>query len=89
MKLRRAREKNRKRRQKEEEALFGEVDALYTDGKKDSTAVITDIEVGGETRPYKSIVLEEHYVVVGEPGNIIIMFYIFTVYYSNQILCLP
>ena len=69
MKLRNARERFRKVVQKEEEALFSEVDAIYTDGKKDATNVLTSIEVDGVTKHYKSKILEEHYIVARGPGK--------------------
>ena len=42
------------------------VDELYRDGRKDAT--LTTIQ-GDNEKSYQSNVLEEHYVLVGEPGT--------------------
>jgi len=65
-KLRRERNKYRLERQKEEESLYQLVDALFVDGRKDATMTCTQSEDG---KSHPSINLEEHYVLVGEPGE--------------------
>lgn len=64
-KLRRERQKYREEIQEEEEKLFQMVDGIYIDGKKDATMVTT--EHNGKI--YRRTDLEEHYVIVGEPGE--------------------
>jgi len=63
-KLRRERAKYREKI-REESALFEKVDGVYIDSKKDATLVIN--QKGGVQ--HRKFVLEEHYVLVGEPGE--------------------
>ena len=58
-------DKYRKEIQDQEKELYKQTDGIFFDGKKDATLVMTEIE----NKHYRSTVLEEHYVVVGEPGN--------------------
>ena len=65
-KLRRARKRCREELRKEEDANFASVNGIYFDGQKDGTMVITQSDEG---KKYRKTVLEEHYVIVGEPGE--------------------
>lgn len=65
-KLRREREKYRAELRTEEDKYFQLVNALYVDGKKDATLAMLQGENG---KLYRQTMLEEHYVVVGEPGE--------------------
>lgn len=68
-KLRRERTKYREEIRKKEQEFFDLVDGVYLDGRKDST--LTSL-IGDNGNPYQDwSVLEEHYVVVGNPGVII------------------
>ena len=49
----------------EEEKLLDLVDGVYVDGRKDATHVMLQV---GE-KYYHKVLLEEHYVVIGEPGE--------------------
>ena len=64
-KLRRERNKYRKQLQLDEQKLFEKVDAIYFDGKKDATRKQAMVN----NKLYPTVELEEHYVVVGEPGE--------------------
>ena len=48
----------------EDDALFLKVDGIYIDGRKHATQV----KVNKEDKCYRKTIVEEHYVVVGEPG---------------------
>ena len=63
-KLRRERGKYREDARMEDDALFLKVDGIYIDGRKDATQVM----VNKEDKCYRKTIVEEHYVVVGEPG---------------------
>ena len=60
-KLRRERERCRK-----EISNFKYVSGLYFDGRKDATQVMLE---GPNKKMYRSTQLEEHYVLIGEPGT--------------------
>ena len=64
-KLKRQMEKYRKKIQEEETAFFGKVNCIYVDGRKDATLMTS--ELNGKSYRVKN--LEEHYVIVGEPGE--------------------
>ena len=70
MKLRNAREKCREDIQDQEQALFGDVNAIYFDGEKDATLTMSKQEIEGKTIYKRNFELEEHYVIVGEPGKL-------------------
>ena len=63
-KLRRERQKYRDEIRKAE-GLFEIVDGIYIDGRKDATLVVTE----SDGKMYMQTDLEEHYVIVGEPGE--------------------
>ena len=63
-KLRREPQKFRIQISQKETEFFQQVDAVFFDGRKDSTLTLTK-ESNGKT--YMSTKLEEHYVVVSEP----------------------
>ena len=65
-KLRRERQKYRQKLRDEEECNFEIVDAIYVDGREDVTLTTIEIE---DSRFYPKVETEEHYVVVGEPGE--------------------
>lgn len=65
-KLRRERDKCREEIREEEKVNTQFVDAVYFDGRKDATQVV---RYGPNEKPYRSVQLEEHYSVVGEPGE--------------------
>ena len=62
-KLRRERQKYRKEIQIEEELQSGAVDGIYIDGRKDAT--ILSVKQGNSY--HRKTIIEEHYVLVGEP----------------------
>ena len=62
-KLRRERQKYREEIQKDEELQFGAVDGIYIDGRKDAT--IISVKQGNSY--HRKTIIEEHYVLVGEP----------------------
>jgi len=64
-KLRRERERCRQKIQNEEQQNFRFVNAIYFDGRKDATQILVQ---GPNDKHYRSVELEEHYTVVGEPG---------------------
>lgn len=64
-KLRRERAKYREEMRKNDDELYSNVDGIYVDGRKDSTQSVTQIN----GKYYRNSVLEEHYVIVGEPGE--------------------
>ncbi|KAB7500854.1 hypothetical protein Anas_10986 [Armadillidium nasatum] len=64
-KIRRERNKLRKERQKEEEKVFDNITGIGFDGRRDATLQIS--EVNGKY--YTSTILEDHYVITGEPGD--------------------
>lgn len=66
-KLRREREKYRKEIIQKEKNFCDVVDGIYLDGRKDAT-LSTRHE--GNNKHYSTTVLEEHYVVIGEPGEL-------------------
>ena len=66
-KLRRERQKYRQKLRNDEECNFETVDAIYVDGRKDVTLTTIETE---DSRFYPKVETEEHYVVVGEPGEL-------------------
>ncbi|KAL7637979.1 UNVERIFIED_CONTAM: hypothetical protein RMT77_011592 [Armadillidium vulgare] len=64
-KLRREREKLRAEAQKEEKILFEKVTGIGFDGRRDATLV--NCEINGTY--HTSTLLEEHYVITGEPDD--------------------
>ena len=60
-KLRRERMRHREEMRKEEKELFGKVDGIYVDGKKDATLVLKEVD-GKYSR---KVEIEEHIVMVG------------------------
>ena len=65
-KLQRERERCRNEIRSEEQQNFGLVNAVYLDGRKDATQIVAQ---GPNEKHYRSVQLEEHYTVVGEPGS--------------------
>ena len=65
-KVRREKEISRQEIQKEEQQNFRFVNAIYFDGRKDTTQIVVQ---GPNDKHYRSIQLEEHYTAVGEPGS--------------------
>ena len=65
-KLRRERERCREEIRKKEQENFNFVGGLYLDGRKDGTQTILK---GPNEKHYRSVQLEEHYTLVGEPGT--------------------
>ena len=65
-KLRRERERCREEIRQKESFNFKFVTGLYFDGRKDATQTMKE---GPNGKMYRSIELEEHYVLVGEPGT--------------------
>ena len=63
-KLRRERERCRQKIQEQQNFRF--VNAIYFDGRKDATQIVVQ---GPNDKHYRSVKLEEHYTVVGEPGS--------------------
>ena len=64
-KLRREKQKYREKIRKKEQELFELVDSIFVDGRKDAT--MTMVEVNGNY--HCQTVIEEHYVIVGEPNG--------------------
>jgi len=64
-KLRRERERQRKVIQKEEQQTIHLINGFYIDGRKDATLMTKEIN----GRYHRHVELEEHYVIVGEPGE--------------------
>ncbi|KAB7494258.1 hypothetical protein Anas_01934 [Armadillidium nasatum] len=64
-KLRRERNKLRKERQKERRKLFGNITGIGFDGRRDATLQISELN----GKYYTSTILEDHYVITGEPGD--------------------
>ena len=62
-KLRRERTKDREDIRLQEDHLFGLVSYIYVDGRKDAT--IKSNEQNGKY--YRETIVEEHYVIVGDP----------------------
>jgi len=60
-KLRRERKKFRNETLLKDEKFLPEINAIYTDGRKDATLV--------QEQSKRKVVTEEHYVVIGEPGT--------------------
>ena len=73
-KLQRERMRHREEMRKEEKELFGKVDGIYVDGKKDATLVLKEVD-GKYSR---KVEIEEHIVMVGPPGE----FYLIPVHTS-------
>ena len=66
-KLRRERQKYRQKLRDDEECNFEIVDAIYVEGRKDVTLTTIETE---DSRFYPKVETEEHYAVVGEPGEL-------------------
>ena len=49
----------------DEVLLFNLVNSMYIDGQKDATLTISEIN----EKCYRSTVIEEQYIIVGEPGE--------------------
>ena len=64
-KLRRERDRCREDIREKEQHNFEYVNALYFGGRKDATQMVAQ---GPNNKHYRSVQLEEHYTVVGEPG---------------------
>ena len=64
-KLQSERQKYRKEIKNKEQELFELVDSIFVDGRKDAT--MTMVEVNGNY--HGQTVIEEHYVIVGEPNG--------------------
>ena len=65
-KIRRQRNKYREIARKEGELQFHLVNGIYIDGKKDAMLTIDRDENG---KSYRKTIVEDHHVVVGEPGG--------------------
>ena len=65
-KLRRERERCRPEIRKKEQENFKLVNAIYFDGRKDATQVTMQ---GPNDKFYRSVQLEDHYTMVGQPGE--------------------
>ena len=65
-KLRREREQCRAEIRKKEQENFKLVNAIYFDGRKDATQVTMQ---GPNDKFYRSVQLEDHYTMVGQPGE--------------------
>ena len=65
-KLRRERERCRTEIREKEQENFKLVNAIYFDGRKDATQVTIQ---GPNDKYYKSVQLEDHYTLIGEPGE--------------------
>ena len=63
-KLRRGRQKHREEIREKEEELFHLVDSIYIHGRKDATMTLSE----GNGKYYRQTIIEEHYVIVGEPS---------------------
>ena len=70
-KLRRERERCRNEIRSKEQQNFGLVNAVYLDGRKDATQIVAQ---DPSEKHYRSVQLEEHYTVVGEPGSYYLTF---------------
>ena len=64
-KLKRQRAKFREALREVKTNIFKLVDGIYVDGRKDAAQVICSIN----EKFYQNVILEEHYVIVGEPGK--------------------
>ena len=64
-KLRKERQKYREEIKNKEQELFELVDSIFVNGRKDAT--MTMVEVNGNY--HRQTVIEEHYVIVGEPNG--------------------
>ena len=65
-KLRRKRERSRTEIREKKQENFKLVNAIYFDGRKDETQVTIQ---GPNDKYYKSVQLEDHYTLIGEPGE--------------------
>ena len=64
-KLQKERMQHREEVRKEKQKLFGQVDGLYVDEKRDATLLFK--EVNGKY--FRKVKIEEHIVMVGQPGE--------------------
>ena len=67
-KLKRERQKCRQKLREDEKCNFEIVNAIYVDGRKNAT--LTTIETISDSKFYPKTEIEEHYVIVGEPGEL-------------------
>ena len=65
-KLRRERQKYREDIRQNQSKFFHMINGVYVDGRKDATLTTSQLDNG---KSYQSMHLEEHYVMVGEPGE--------------------
>ena len=65
-KLRRERERCRTEIREKEQENFKLVNAIYFDGRKDATQITIQ---GPNDKYYRSVQLEDHYTLIGEPGE--------------------
>ena len=65
-KLRRERQKYRKQIRQDQAMFYEQVNGVYVDGRKDATLTTTYLESG---KIHQSTCLEEHIVIIGEPGE--------------------
>ena len=65
-KLKRERQKCKQKFREDEKCNFEIVNAIYVDGRKNAT--LTTIETS-DSKFYPKTEIEEHYVIVGEPGE--------------------
>ena len=65
-KLRRERQKYREDIRQNQSKFFHMINGVYVDGRKDATLITSQLDNG---KSYQSMHLEEHYVMVGEPGE--------------------
>ena len=66
-KLRRERKKYREEIRNKEQKLFELVDSIFVDGRKDATMTVVEVSINGNY--HHQTVIEEHYVIVGEPNG--------------------
>ena len=64
-KVRRAREKYREALRQQEKASFDIINGIYVDGRKDTCLTIVE----RYEKSFRRTDIEEHYVIVGEPGQ--------------------
>ena len=66
-KLSRKRQKGRQKLIEDQKCIFDIVNAICVDGRKNAT--LTTIETS-DSKFYPTTEIEEHYVIVGEPGKL-------------------
>ena len=65
IKLRRERQKYREEIGNKEQELFELLDSIFVDGRKDATMTMVEVN----ENYHRQAVIEEHYVIVGEPNG--------------------